>query len=117
VILACAITIGLGTATGGFRIIRTMGFSITSLDSIQGFAAEASASCVILVASFLGMPVSSTQMIAGSITGVGTAKGRAAVRWKVPYSMMAAWTLTLPCAGILGAVCYSIASLFLKSPV
>jgi PiT family inorganic phosphate transporter len=106
VILACAVTMGLGTAFGGFRNIKTMGFSITNLDPVQGFAAESSASLLILVASFLGMPISSTQMIAGSITGVGTAKGREAVQWTVPQKLVTAWLLTLPGAGLMSAAIF-----------
>lgn len=96
VILVCAIMMGLGTASGGVRIIRTVGFSITKLQTVQGFAAEMSASCVILGASFLGMPISSTHMIVGSITGVGAAKGIDAVRWSIFKKLIAAWVLTLP---------------------
>ncbi len=112
VILACAVVMALGTASGGFRIIKTMGFSITKITPIQGFAAEASASAVILAASFLGMPVSSTHVIAGGITGVGTAKGPSAVRWKVPKRLVLAWLLTLPGAGGVGAAIYFIATAF-----
>ncbi len=108
VILACAVTMGLGTAFGGFRNIRTMGFSITNLDPVQGFAAESSASVLILTASFLGMPISSTQMIAGSITGVGSAKGREAVQWAVPQKLVVAWLLTLPGAGLVSAGVYTV---------
>lgn len=106
VVMACAITMGLGTASGGFRTIRTMGFSITKIDPIQGFAAESSASLLILAASLLGMPLSSTHMIAGSITGVGAAKGAKAVRWGVPGKLATAWVLTLPGAGTVGAITY-----------
>ena len=112
VIMACAVVMGLGTASGGFRIIKTMGFSITKITPVQGFAAEASASTVILTASFLGMPVSSTHVIAGGITGVGTARGRRAVRWRVPGRLVLAWFLTLPGAGGVGALAYWIASYF-----
>lgn len=108
VILACALVMGLGTATGGFRIIKTMAFSITKIEPVQGFAAELSASVVILTASFLGMPVSSTQMIAGSITGVGTAKSIRAVEWKVPQMFVYTWILTLPGAASVGALAYVI---------
>ena len=101
---------GLGTATGGARIIKTMGFSITKIEPAQGFAAETSASAVILAASFLGMPISSTQMIAGSITGVGTAKSPHAVSWKVPQRLVYAWILTLPGAAFIGALAYLAAS-------
>jgi PiT family inorganic phosphate transporter len=106
VIMACAAVMGLGTASGGFRIIRTMAFSITKITSVQGFAAEASASAVILAASFLGMPVSSTHVIAGGITGVGTAKKLSAVHWKTPQRLILAMFLTLPGAGIVGAFAY-----------
>ncbi len=111
VILACALTMGLGTASGGFRIIRTLGFGITRIEPFQGFAAECSASTVILAASFMGMPVSSTQMIAGSITGVGSARSMDSVRWGIPRKMILAWVLTLPGAGIVGATTYILAHL------
>lgn len=112
VILACATVMGLGTASGGFRIIKTMAFDITKIQSVQGFAAEASASLVILGASFLGMPVSSTHVIAGGITGVGTARSRHAVRWKTPRRLVFASLLTLPGAGAVSAFAYFIASFF-----
>ena len=110
VILICALTMALGTASGGFRIIRTLAFSITKIDSVQGFAAEASSSLVILTASFLGMPISSTQVIAGGITGVGAARGRKEVHWKVPKKMLLAWLFTFPGAGAFGALIYFAAS-------
>lgn len=106
VILACALIMGIGTASGGFRIIKTMGFSITKINSVQGFAAEASASAVILTASFLGMPVSSTHVIAGGITGVGTAKGTDAVRWATTHKLLLAWVVTLPGSGVVSALAY-----------
>lgn len=109
VIMSCAVVMGLGTATGGFRIIKTMAFSITKIEPVQGFVAEASASAVILTASFLGMPISSTQMIAGSITGVGTAKSPDAVTWKVPQRLIYAWIFTLPGAALVGAFAYFLA--------
>jgi len=108
VILACALVMGIGTASGGFRIIKTMGFSITKIDSVQGFAAEASASAVILTASFLGMPVSSTHVIAGGITGVGTAKGTDAVHWKTTHKLLLAWVVTLPGSALVSALAYVI---------
>lgn len=111
VILSCALVMGLGTASGGFRIIRTMGYAITKIEPAQGFAAECAASGIILTASFLGMPISSTQMIAGSITGVGSAKSLSSVRWGTPRRMAIAWILTLPGAGTVGAVVYSVAKL------
>lgn len=115
VILACAIVMGLGTASGGFRIIHTMGFSITKIDTIQGFAAETSSSVVILLASYLGIPVSSTHMIAGSITGVGAARGKKEVQWAVTHRLVTAWILTLPAAGAVGALTYWVSHLISQS--
>jgi PiT family inorganic phosphate transporter len=112
VILACAIVMGLGTASGGFRIIKTMAFEITKINPVQGFAAELSASAVILSASFLGMPISSTHMIAGSITGVGCAESHRTVRWSTPRKLVAAWVLTLPCAAAVAALSYALISMF-----
>lgn len=112
VIAACAIMMGLGTASGGFRIIRTVGFEITKLEPFQGFAAETSASCVILTASFLGMPVSSTHMIVGSVTGVGSAKGASHVSWSTAKKMSWAWVLTLPGAAIVAGLTYQLLKLF-----
>ncbi len=103
VIGACAIVMGIGTASGGFRIIRTVGYEITKLKPIHGFAAETSASCVILTASFLGMPISSTHMIVGSVTGVGVAQGFSKVRWSTWNKMAIAWVLTLPGSGLIAA--------------
>jgi PiT family inorganic phosphate transporter len=104
VIVCCALVMGAGTASGGFRIIRTVGYEITKLKPIHGFAAETSASCVILTASFLGMPISSTHMIVGSVTGVGVAQGRGQVRWVTGYKMIVAWVLTLPGSAIVAAI-------------
>ncbi len=113
VIGSCAIMMALGTATGGFRIIKTMGFEITELKPIQGFASEVSASSVILVASLLGMPISSTHMIAGSITGVGSAHGSKAVKWATAQKLVVAWVLTLPGAALVaGAVFHLLLKIF-----
>lgn len=112
VIFSCALVMGLGTAFGGLRIVRTMGFSITKIDPMQGFVAEASASSVILAASLLGMPLSSSHMIAGSITGVGSAKGPRAVHWSIPKKIALAWFFTLPGVALFGAGLYTFISLF-----
>jgi PiT family inorganic phosphate transporter len=114
VIAACALTMGIGTASGGFRIIRTVGFGITKLQPLQGFAAETSASCVILTASFLGMPISSTHMIVGSVTGVGAARGVSKVRWSTGKKMALAWALTLPGAGAVAALIDLLINLFIS---
>ena len=113
VVSSCAVMMALGTATGGFRIIKTMGYEITKLKPIQGFASEASASFVILVASLLGMPVSSTHMIAGSITGVGSAHGSKAVKWATAKKIVLAWVLTLPGAALVaGSVFHILLKIF-----
>jgi PiT family inorganic phosphate transporter len=108
VVISCALVMGIGTASGGFRIIHTMGFQLTKLEPIQGFAAEASASCIILTASFLGMPLSSTQMIAGSIAGVGAIHGFKAVNWSLGHKIFIAWILTLPASGFVSFLLYLI---------
>ena len=113
VILSCALVMGLGTAFGGWRIIRTVGFEITKIAPVQGFAAEATASCVILVASFLGMPVSSTHMIVGSVTGVGAAKGAKAVKWLTAKKLTLAWILTLPGAALVSGLFYFLIHIFI----
>jgi inorganic phosphate transporter, PiT family len=112
VILSCALMMGLGTASGGMRIIRTVGFSITKLQPMQGFAAEMSASCVILSASFLGMPISSTHMIVGSVTGVGAAKSSDSVRWEVMKKLLITWVLALPGSAFVSACICFLFSLF-----
>lgn len=104
VIGSCAVVMGLGTAAGGFRIIRTMGYEITELKPIDGFAAELSSSIVMLSASFLGMPLSSTHIIVGSIAGVGTARGVKKVRWATAHRMSLAWVFTLPGAGLVSGI-------------
>lgn len=104
VIFACAIVMGLGTASGGARIIKTVGFSITKLVPMQGFVAETSSSIVILAASVLGMPISSTLMIVGSVTGVGLAKKKSAVQWPVIQKLIYSWIFALPGAAFSAAV-------------
>jgi len=108
VILACAIAMGLGTASGGYRIIKTMGHKILRLEPVQGFAAETTAATVILTATSLKAPVSTTHVIAGSVFGVGAAKRLSAVRWQVAINMVTAWIITMPAAGIVAALTYLI---------
>ena len=101
VMISCAVVMALGTAAGGWRIIKTMGHKILRMDPSQGFAAETSASIVILLASKLGIPVSTTHVISSSIFGVGLAKNKNAVRWSVARDMVFAWVLTLPASAIM----------------
>jgi PiT family inorganic phosphate transporter len=113
VILSCAVVMGLGTAFGGVRIVKTVGFRITRLEPTQGFAAEASASCIILIASFLGMPISSTHMIVGSVTGVGSAKGFKEVRWLIFHKLIIAWIFTIPGSACLSYLFYYLIDSYL----
>lgn len=101
VILLSATTMGLGTAFGGWKVIRTMGMRITKLEPIHGFAAETSAALVITAASRIGLPLSTTHVIASGIMGVGATKRLSAVRWGVAGNIVLAWILTFPiCGGI-----------------
>lgn len=106
VVFSCALVMGLGTASGGFRIIKTMGYSITTLKPMQGFAAEMSSSVVILAASLWGIPLSSTHMIVGSITGVGSAKKVGAVSWSTIQKLVITWILTIPGSGFVSYLVY-----------
>lgn len=106
VILLSAITLGLGTAAGGRRIIHTMGDKIIKLQPIHGFAAETSAATVIFTASHFGFPVSTTHVISSAIMGVGAARGRTAVRWGIARQIVTAWVLTIPACGITAALIY-----------
>jgi PiT family inorganic phosphate transporter len=104
--LACAIAMALGTSVGGWRIIKTMGHKIMRLEPVHGFAAETTASLIILHATLTGQTVSTTHVISGSIFGVGAAKRISAVRWQVALNMILAWVLTMPSAAIVAAACY-----------
>lgn len=103
VILSCAVMMALGTSMGGWRIIKTMGHRIIRLEPVHGFAAETSASAVIMLADFFHTPISTTQVISGSIFGVGASKRLSAVRWGVAEQMFVAWLLTLPASGLFAA--------------
>jgi PiT family inorganic phosphate transporter len=104
IILLCGVVMGLGTASGGWRIIRTMGFKITKLESVSGFAAQTSSGLAILSASAFGIPLSTTHTIGASIMGVGAVKRLSAVRWGVAGNIIMAWIITFPVCAILGYV-------------
>ncbi|WP_433730713.1 anion permease [Nocardia sp. CA-129566] len=110
VMAACAAAIAAGTYLGGWRIIRTLGKGLVEIDSPQGLAAESSSAAIILTSAHFGLPLSTTQTATGSILGTGLGKG-AEVRWSVMGRMTVAWLLTLPLAGVAGAVCWVIAHL------
>jgi PiT family inorganic phosphate transporter len=96
VILVCAIAMGLGTAMGGWKVIRTIGVRMLRLEPVHGFAAETAATAVILGASHVGLPVSTTHVITSTIMGVGATRRLSAVRWGVAGKIVAAWVFTLP---------------------
>ncbi|HVL13611.1 MAG TPA: inorganic phosphate transporter [Gemmata sp.] len=106
VIVSCATAMALGTASGGWRIMKTMGHRIIKLRPINGFAAETAASVVILVATWLKAPVSTTHVISSSIMGVGASKRVSAVKWGVARSMFVAWVLTIPISAAVAALTY-----------
>ncbi len=111
--VSAALAMGLGTAAGGWRIIRTMGSKIFKLEPISGFAADLNSSIVVFGATLLHLPVSTTHVVSGSIMGVGTAKRINAVRWGVAQQMLMAWVLTIPCTALVSAIFYEIISLFM----
>jgi len=104
--VACAIAMALGTYSGGWRIIHTLGSKVIKLDPIHGFAAETSAASVIQLATHFGFPVSTTHTITAAIMGVGSTQRLSAVRWGVAGNIVTAWLLTLPAAGLVGAGIY-----------
>jgi PiT family inorganic phosphate transporter len=106
IILSCALAIGLGTYIGGWRVIRTLGKGLVEIESPQGFAAEASSAAIILSSSAAGMALSTTHVATGSILGSGVGKPGAEVRWAVAGRMAVAWLITLPAAGIVGALSF-----------
>jgi inorganic phosphate transporter, PiT family len=108
VILAAATAMSLGTAAGGWRIIRTMGSRVVKLDPVHGFAAETTAASVIVLASHFGMPVSTTHVISGAIMGVGSSDRFNAVRWAVARNIGIAWVVTLPAAAVVAAIAYLV---------
>ena len=106
VVFTCASAMALGTAAGGWRIMKTMGHKIIKLRPIDGFAAETAGAVVILTATHLGAPVSTTHVIASSIMGVGTCKRLSAVRWGIAGNILIAWVLTIPISAIVAALLY-----------
>jgi PiT family inorganic phosphate transporter len=112
IILAAHAAIALGTATGGWRIVRTMGSRITKLKPFSGFCAETGAAITLFAASHWGIPVSTTHTITGAIVGVGAAQRFSAVRWGVAGRIVYAWILTIPMAAAIGALSFGILSIF-----
>ncbi|NLE81943.1 MAG: inorganic phosphate transporter [Rhodococcus sp.] len=106
---SCAVAIALGTYLGGWRIIRTLGKGLVEIAAPQGMAAESSSAAIILTSSHFGLPLSTTHVATGSILGSGLGRKGAEVRWSVAGRMAVAWLITLPSAGIAGAICWAVA--------
>src|SRR5436305_4198032 len=106
VVLACQAAMALGTLMGGWRIVRTMGLRITRLTPMQGFCAETGGAATLFIATWLGVPVSTTHTITGAIVGVGAARRVSAVRWNVASSIVYAWVITIPAAALVAALAY-----------
>src|SRR5689334_24150773 len=115
VILSCALAISLGTFIGGWRVIRTLGKGLVEIESPQGMAAEASSAAIILSSSAAGMALSTTHVATGSILGSGVGKPGAQVRWAVAGRMATAWLITLPAAGIVGALSFWLSHIVEKT--
>jgi inorganic phosphate transporter, PiT family len=111
VVLTCQAAMALGTLAGGWRIVHTMGSKITRLTPMQGFCAETGGAITLFAATWLGVPVSTTHTITGSIVGVGAARKVSAVRWNIASSIVVAWVLTIPAAGLIGALFYELCGL------
>jgi PiT family inorganic phosphate transporter len=112
VVLACQAAMGIGTLVGGWRIVHTMGSKITRLTPTQGFCAETGGAITLFLATFAGIPVSTTHTITGAIVGVGAARRMSAVRWSVASTIVVAWVVTLPAAALVGAGFYELTRLF-----
>lgn len=106
VMLICALAMGLGTAIGGWKVIKTLGMGMLKLQPIHGFAAETSSTLIILTSSHFGFPVSTTHVISTSIMGVGATKRLTAVRWGIAGKIVMAWIFTLPVCGLLAWLIY-----------
>ena len=110
VVISCQAAMALGTLCGGWRIVRTVGSRITHLTPMQGFCAETGGALALFGATWLGVPVSTTHTITGSIVGVGAARRASAVRWHVARGIIIAWCITLPASGLVAALCYRLAA-------
>ena len=111
VVLSCQAAMALGTLLGGWRIVHTMGSRITKLSPMQGFCAETGGAITLFLATYLGVPVSTTHTITGAIVGVGAARRTSAVRWGVAKDIVIAWVITMPAAGLIAALFYELARL------
>jgi PiT family inorganic phosphate transporter len=112
--VSCYLAIGLGTMSGGWKIVKTMGSRITKVTPLEGVAAETAGAFTLFFTGQMGIPVSTTHTITGSIIGVGATKRLSAVRWGVTTNLLWAWVLTIPVSGVLAAITYFIINYLLK---
>jgi PiT family inorganic phosphate transporter len=114
--ILAAISMGLGTSFGGWRIIRTVGRGIIKMQPINGFASDLTSSLVLLWATLARQPVSTTHVIASAVMGVGAAKGLAKVKWHAAFRIVSAWVVTLPVSGLLAALVYQVLAVLVYIP-
>ncbi len=112
VVLICQAAMGLGTLIGGWRIVHTVGSKITRMTPVQGCCASAAGAIMLFAATFLGIPVSTTHTVTGSVIGVGAARKVSAVRWNIAGNIVIAWIITLPASAVMAALCYLISKSF-----
>ena len=113
IILSCHLAMGIGTALGGWKIVKTMGMKLTKLRPIHGFCAETAGAVTLFMATNMGIPVSTTHTIAGAIVGVGSTSNLSGIKWQVAARIVMAWIVTIPMSALVGAVCFYIFKLFL----
>ena len=113
VIISCHLAMALGTLFGGWRIVRTMGMGITRIRPSGAFCAQTAGSIALFLATYLGIPISTTHTITGAIVGVGLSRRASAVRWGLASRLLWAWVLTIPCSGLIAAIAYYFGKTFL----
>jgi len=114
IILSCHLAMAVGTALGGWRIVKTMGMKLTHLRPVHGFCAETAGATTIYLATALGIPISTTHTIAGSIIGVGSVKNISNIKWRVAYNIVYAWILTIPASALISALSFWVIQLISK---
>jgi PiT family inorganic phosphate transporter len=112
IILSCHLAMAIGTAMGGWRIVKTMGMKLTKLKPVHGFCAETAGAMTIFLVTYLGIPVSTTHVIAGSIVGVGSTTSASSIKWALAFRIVMSWFITIPIAGLVAAGCFYIIQVF-----
>jgi len=112
VVITCQAAMGLGTLIGGWRIVNTVGSKITRMTPVQGCCASAGGAIMLFAATYLGIPVSTTHTVTGSVIGVGAARKASAVRWNIATNIVIAWIVTIPASALMAVLFYSLSGLF-----